>query len=119
MMFWQIKLAALLLTLAALFGAYTWVRHDAVSDYKVELMVEQAEADKAQQDKLNTVSAELETLKAVRADNAKVIYKVVEKIVTRDIYRNDCVDADGLSVINAAISGTSPAKPDAAVQPAK
>jgi hypothetical protein len=111
----HLRLIGLVLVLASLFGAYTWVRHDAVSDYKVELMLEKAEDDKAQQDKLNTVSAELETLKAMRADNAKVVYKTVEKIVTRDVYRNDCIDSDGLSIANQALSGGSSTKPDAVV----
>jgi hypothetical protein len=115
----HLRIAGAILVLASLFGAYKWIGSRAVSLYKVELAIEQAEADKAQTDKFNAVSAELEAAKAVRIDNARVITKVVEKIVTRDVYLRDCIDGDGLSVANQALSGGSATKSDAALPATK
>lgn len=51
--------------------------------------------------------------------NAKVIYRrivvEVDKIVERPVYRNQCLDADGLRILGAAIDGVdaepSPVQP--------
>ena len=59
-----------------------------------------------------------------RAKQKVVIQKrnvYVDKIVDRPIYRNVCLDADGVRCLNAAINGqdATGCKPDSAVPPAK
>ena len=50
------------------------------------------------------LSAAYQTGKAVREEKERVRYVQVQKIVEKPVFRNSCVDADGLSVINAAIA---------------
>ena len=47
----------------------------------------------------------------------KEIVRTVEKIVTRPVYRNVCLDADGLQQLRAAISTGAPASGAAAALP--
>lgn len=116
-MIWQIKLAALLLTLAALFGGYKWVGHNAVSEYKAEQAVEQAKVDKVQAAKYDAVAQELEDLKLKRAANAKIIYKETERVIQSApvVYSASCWTDSGLLNANSAISG-NPGKPSPEVQ---
>lgn len=79
--------------------------HDACEAGKVK----QIEADgKAKDEKAVKVNTESEKLGAADA-KAKVIYRTitrtVDKVVDRPVYRNVCLDADGLSVANAALEG--------------
>ena len=57
---------------------------------------------KAKQDR--ELSAAYQTGKAVREEKERVRYVQVQKIVEKPVFRNVCVDSDGLSVINAAIA---------------
>ena len=50
------------------------------------------------------LSAAYQTGKAVREEKERVRYVQVQKIVEKPVFRNVCVDSDGLSVINAAIA---------------
>ena len=58
--------------------------------------------EKAKQDRES--SAVYQTGKAVREEKERVRYVQVQKIVEKPVFRNVCVDSDGLSVINAAIA---------------
>ena len=58
--------------------------------------------EKAKQDRES--SAMYQTGKAVREEKERVRYVQVQKIVEKPVYRNVCVDSDGVSVINAAIA---------------
>ena len=58
--------------------------------------------EKAKQDRES--SAMYQTGKAVREKKERVRYVQVQKIVEKPVYRNVCVDSDGVSVINAAIT---------------
>jgi hypothetical protein len=58
--------------------------------------------EKAKQDRES--SAVYQTGKAVREEKERVRYVQVQKIVEKPVFRNICVDSDGLSVINAAIA---------------
>ena len=49
-------------------------------------------------------SAAYQSGKAVREEKERVRYVQVQKIVEKPVFRNVCVDSDGLSVINAAIA---------------
>lgn len=61
-----------------------------------------AAIEKAKSDQ--NISEKYQTGKAVREEKERVRYVQVQKIVEKPIFRNSCVDADGLSVINAAIA---------------
>lgn len=61
-----------------------------------------AAIEKAKQDRES--SAVYQTGKAVREEKERVRYVQVQKIVEKPVFRNVCVDSDGLSVINAAIA---------------
>ena len=61
-----------------------------------------AAIEKAKQDRES--SAMYQTGKAVREEKERVRYVQVQKIVEKPVYRNVCVDSDGVSVINAAIA---------------
>ena len=58
--------------------------------------------EKAKEDRKS--SAVYQAGKAVREEKERVRYVQVPKLVERVVYRNVCVDSDGLSVINAAIA---------------
>lgn len=61
-----------------------------------------AAIEKVKQDRES--SAVYQTGKAVREEKGRVRYVQVQKIVEKPVFRNVCVDSDGLSVINAAIA---------------
>ena len=58
--------------------------------------------EKAKQDRETSVA--YQTGKAVREEKERVRYVQVQKIVEKPVFRNTCVDSDGLSIINAAIA---------------
>lgn len=61
-----------------------------------------AAIEKAKSDQV--ISEKYQTGKAVREEKERVRYVQIKKIVEKPVFRNVCVDSDGLSVINAAIS---------------
>ena len=58
--------------------------------------------EKAKSDQV--ISEKYQSEKAGREEKERVRYVQVQKIVEKPVFRNDCVDSDGLSVINAAIA---------------
>ena len=102
---WQVKAGEWLIVLAVMSGVAYYIYEKGYNEYKLENIAAQAVADKKQQDKYNLVAQQLEDQKNVRVEDAKTITKVVQKIVTRDVYSNVCLDSDGLSVINASLEG--------------
>jgi len=61
-----------------------------------------AAIEKAKEDR--KTSAVYQAEKAVREEKERVRYVQVPKIIEKTVYRNTCLDSDGLSVINAAIA---------------
>ena len=61
-----------------------------------------AAIEKAKQDRES--SAAYQSGKAVREEKERVRYVQVQKIVEKPVFRNTCVDSDGLSIINAAVT---------------
>lgn len=61
-----------------------------------------AAIEKAKQDR--ETSAAYQSGKAAREEKERVRYVQVPKIIEKTVYRNTCLDSDGLSVINAAIA---------------
>ena len=61
-----------------------------------------AAIEKAKSDQV--ISEKYQSGKAVREEKERVRYVQVQKIVEKPVFRNVCVDSDGLAVINAAIA---------------
>ena len=61
-----------------------------------------AAIEKAKSDQI--ISEKYQTGKAVREEKERVRYVQVQKIVEKPVFRNVCIDSDGVSVINAAIA---------------
>lgn len=86
-------------------------RYDHVAQYRrgresmaaeISGRLKDAAIEKAKQDR--ETSAAYQSGKAVREEKERVRYVQVQKIVEKPVYRNVCVDSDGVSVINAAIT---------------
>lgn len=61
-----------------------------------------AAIEKSKSDQI--ISEKYQTGKAVREEKERVRYVQVQKIVEKPVFRNVCIDSDGVSVINAAIA---------------
>lgn len=103
---WKLVLIAICFVLIV--GAW---QYDHAAQYKrgrdsmaaeISDRLKDAAIKKAKQDRES--SAVYQTGKAVREEKGRVRYVQVQKIVEKPVFRNVCVDSDGLSVINAAIA---------------
>lgn len=80
--------------------------------------VEWEEANRLQREAEAKQAEQASTKLEASREKAKVVYrtitKEVDKVVTRDVYRNVCLDADGLRIAAAAIRGeiAAPKQPD-------
>ena len=117
----QVRLIAALVGAAVLFGA-GWMtngwRLNAKHDAEALAAAQAAKAAyEAKATQYNEASAALEAARNEREIVYRTITKTVEKVVERPVYRNVCIDDDGLRSINDALAGrtSDPAKPDAAV----
>lgn len=64
----------------------------------------------------HTASSQLEAVIARRRTQSEETTRTVEKIVERPVYRNVCLDDDGLRAANAALGGsTTPSEPNDSV----
>ena len=52
----------------------------------------------------HAASVEYQQTKSERDEKVRVRREVVQKIIERDVFAGDCVDASGVSVLNAAIA---------------
>lgn len=102
------KLIAVLVCAVLVVGAW---QYDHAAQYKrgresmaaeISNRLKDATIEKAKQD--HESSAVYQTGKAVREEKERVRYVQVPKLIERVVYRNVCVDADGVSVINAAVA---------------
>lgn len=83
----------------AAWTAQSW-RHDAQDKQRIEAQKELAKLDrKAAQ----AASEGFENDKTKTDIQYKTIVKEVQTVVERDVYRNVCIDADGLRLLNSAI----------------
>jgi len=102
------KLIAFLVVFAICIGAWQADRKAEYRRGRDEMAAEisgrlkDAAIEKAKEDR--ETSAVYQTGKAVREEKERIRYVQVPKLVERVVYRNTCLDSDGLSVINAAIS---------------
>ena len=102
------KLIAVLVVIAICIAAWQADRKAEYRRGRDEMFVEisgrlkDAAIKKAEEDRES--SAVYQAGKAVREEKERVRYVQVPKLIERVVYRNVCVDSDGLSVINAAIA---------------
>ena len=102
------KLIAALVVIAICIGAWQADRKAEYRRGRDEMAAEisgrlkDAAIKKAEEDRES--SAVYQAGKAVREEKERVRYVQVPKLIERVVYRNVCVDSDGLSVINAAIT---------------
>ena len=105
--------------LSACFAAGWWVNglyHDSIS-LASELAARSVM--EAAMSRESTIAATLETrLQELKANETTIIREQI-KVVDRPVYRNVCLDGDGVRIANAAKNGTSAAKPTDPVQDAK
>lgn len=95
-----------LLALAVAFG--TW-KHFALerSESQREADIAKAvkpyvKAEREQRSRADKVSGQYEELKGQDRVHTEVINNKVEKITERPVFRNVCIDADGVSILNEA-----------------
>lgn len=102
------KLIAALVVIAICIGAW---QADRKAEYQrgcdemaaeISGRLKDAAIKKAEEDR--ETSAVYQAGKAAREEKERIRYVEVQKIVERPVYRNVCIDSDGLSVINAAIT---------------
>jgi hypothetical protein len=72
------------------------------------LAVEHA-VEEQRRDVADTASAGLETDRTAIRTEFKTIYSEVERVVEKPVYRDVCIDADGLRILSGAITGHRPA----------
>lgn len=112
-------LGSVLAGIALLTGAYLKGDADAANRYQVKIdAMQKAATEKAQKirdDLTAQANAAVATLESQNAQ-AKIVYRTivqsVDKVVDRPVYRNVCLDDDGLRLVNAALGGAPAAPPD-------
>ena len=100
-----IKLAEHLIVIALVFGAAWYVYDKGFNACDAQWTVKQAQANAEAQTKYNAVATKLENTKAERVIQTNTITKIVPQIVERGVYKNICVDSQGVDVINKALKG--------------
>ncbi len=100
-----LKLVEIGIALLIVGGGYWWIGHHAVENYKDELKIEQAEADRKQMKAYNELSEKYEVQKGKREVVFKTITRTVEKVVERPVYKVICIDTEGLEAANKALGG--------------
>lgn len=112
----KIELYAIVIVagMASLVGTYFYGRHDGAVIERVKW--EEAAAKQAEKEAKRAASASQDREKD--REKTRVVYRTitqnVDKIVDRPVYRNVCLDDDGLRLANAALSGafTAAREPD-------
>lgn len=111
-----------ILLAAAIFGAGALAGYKVTADHytavSAEALKAAAEAYQARTVELNDIAAQLEQSRHERKTVYRTITRDVEKVVTRDVYRNVCLDADGVRLINDAFAGRASAGDFASAVPA-
>ena len=89
------------------FGSWNYASlvHDA-QDLRKELA--QSKADDKAREQLKPIEAEQAKADAVAQVKVVTATKVVEKIVEKPVYRNVCLDEEGVAYINRIVSGGTP-----------
>lgn len=111
----QAKLAALLVLIVALAGSHWYVFNLGQRMERADWVLAQDKADEEATVKYNAIAQQLEEAKNARHIVTRTITKQVDKIVDRPVYRNICLEPDGLQLINRALTGTGSSESAATV----
>lgn len=104
--YWKPLLCGVVL-LAVIYGEVQYGKLRYQAGYKAAEAVIQAKLAEQQQKHQKTAhaaSAEYQQTKSESEQKGRVRREVVQKIIERPVYSSDCVDADGLRELNAAIA---------------
>lgn len=107
-----------LVIIAVIAGGIFAIYEKGVSVGEAKIKLEWEEANRVQREKeaaqIAAAAKELEAERAKRKVVYRTITQTVDKIVDRPVYRNVCMDPDGLQCVNAALRGEDAAgcKPD-------
>lgn len=96
---------AVVVAIAAVLGAYAFGRHDGKSNEVASQSRASAAASSASasaQRIISDLTASAAVAEQDRQQTVKEIHYAKERIIERPVYRNVCVDADGLRIIQAA-----------------
>ena len=102
------QMAGALLVVALFVGTYIKGRVDGREVCHSRIEVLQAEASKAavnEQNQAIKASTDLENQRVQTQIKYRTITRTVEKVVDRPIYRNVCLDDDGVRYANTALTG--------------
>ena len=111
--------------IGSLGGLYYKVNQDGVVAGRAEVQAKWDDANKkaraAEAAASAKAAADLEAERKKRRVVIREVTNYVDKIIDRPVYRNVCLDPDGLRCVNAAILGTDAAgcKPDSALPTVK
>ena len=104
--YWKpLLIAAVLLLLAVGWRADSAAQYRAgKTDATAAISAELAKSAVKQAEQARQASADYQTAKAENEQKERVRYVQVQKIIERPVYREHCLDADGLRELNAAIA---------------
>lgn len=101
------KLAAIGTALVLAFGAGWWLRGLQVKAAIVDQTQAQAQADVRQAERTSTAVQKHAQAKTETEIRYVTVTREVEKLVERPVYLQQCLDDDGVRIINAQILGTN------------
>lgn len=114
-------LIGLVVLIAVLSAAVAGIYHNGKKAGMADIQGQWDTANRLQREREMKQAAEAEKAKGAADAKAKVVYRTitqtVDKYIDRPIYRNVCLDSDGLRDANAALLGTltPTGKPDGTV----
>ena len=104
--YWK-PLAIAALLAAVVGGEYWYGRHRYQAGYDAAtaaITAKMIEQHQQHQKTARAASVEYQQGKSERDEKVRVQREVVQKIIERPVYIDDCTDASGVSVLNAAIA---------------
>lgn len=107
----------IVLVAAVFFAGWTvngWRLEASYKDAQLDAMVIMAEKREEAEAKNQTLSAELEKSRNEKRIVYRNVTQQVDRIIDRPVYRNECLDPDGLRAVNTALAGKAeaPSQPD-------
>lgn len=117
----MIRIYAALIAAAVMLGAAGWAGHKiTAASYQADIIKQQQATEaavEAERKRADEAAQQLEEARGKREVQYQTITKTVDRIVERPVYRNDCIDDDGLRAANAGLTGApdDTGKPDAAM----
>lgn len=107
------KIVGLMIVIVLAFGGGWTVRGWKESQSKLDTLNEQVAAMEASNKRMSEAAGKLETRLSELRKHEKVLRDEIQKILDRPVYSVECVDSDGLLLVEAARTGkpTKPADP--------